>query len=197
MRGFGRLDAGAQVLGVLQRRVVAGALRLQRRLRIVERLLRDQRALEQLARAIVGLLGLRELGGRLRTSGVFSISGRCSGSGAPYCASARASAACCCSKRVLLLLAIELDQHLAGLHAIAEVRQDRPHLAVGLRRDRHLIHGGKVPTTSTARRTESLCTTVTDTVFAVSPALAWAVSDFAQLALASAINNTMDAVWGG
>ena len=93
-----RVDVGAQVLGVLQRRVVARLLRAQRRLRIVERLLGHELALVQLVGAFVGLLGLHELGGAFCTSGVCSIGGRCSVSAAPYFASARASAAFCWSR---------------------------------------------------------------------------------------------------
>ena len=33
---------------------------------------------------------------------------------------------------VLLLLAVQLDQDLTGLDAVAEVGEDAPHLAVGL-----------------------------------------------------------------
>ena len=44
---------------------------------------------------------------------------------------------------VLLLLAIELNERLAGRDAIAEVGEDPADLAVGFRRNRHLIDGGQ------------------------------------------------------
>ena len=44
---------------------------------------------------------------------------------------------------VLLLLAIELDQHLAGLHSIAEVREDLAHRAVRFRGNGDLVHRGQ------------------------------------------------------
>ena len=57
---------GPQVPGVLQRRVVAGLLRLQRRPRIVERLLRDRASrLSSSLGALERLRGLRELGAGL------------------------------------------------------------------------------------------------------------------------------------
>ena len=44
---------------------------------------------------------------------------------------------------VLLLLVVELDQHLAGRHAIAEIGEDGAHGAFGFGRNRHLVHGGQ------------------------------------------------------
>jgi hypothetical protein len=44
---------------------------------------------------------------------------------------------------VLLLLAIDLNQRLSSDDAVAEVRQNPAYLAVGLRRDRHLIDRGE------------------------------------------------------
>ncbi len=41
---------------------------------------------------------------------------------------------------VLLLLVVELDQDLAGFDTIAKVREDRPHAAVGFRRNDDLVH---------------------------------------------------------
>ena len=56
-------------------------------------------------------------------------------------ARARAPASPAADRGVLLLLAIELHEHLAGRHAIAEVGEDPAHLALGLRRHRDLVHG--------------------------------------------------------
>ena len=52
-------------------------------------------------------------------------------------------------RRLLLVVActaasrVELDEHLAGPHPVAQVREDRADLPVGFRRDRDLIDGGE------------------------------------------------------
>ena len=141
--GFRRLNAGAQVLGVLQRRVVARPLRLQRRLRIVERLLRDERPLEELARAIEGLRRLHEVGVRpLHVRRLLDL-GQVLRDPARRTARACGRAPPAAARRCTAVSRVELDEHLPGLHPIAEIGQDPADLAVGLGRNRDLIHGGQ------------------------------------------------------
>ena len=130
---FGRLDARAQILGVLQREVVARLLRLERRPRVVEHLLRDERAFEELGRSVEGLFGLRQIrGGLLHVRGLFD--------GRQVLRVRRAELReralerrLLLVERVLLLFAIDLNQRLSGRHAVAEVGEDPAHLAVGFR----------------------------------------------------------------
>ena len=140
---FRCLNARAQVLRVLQRQVVAGLLRLQRRRGVVERLLRDERALEELVRTVVGLPGLREIRvGFLHVGRLLGVGQVLGVGGAQLCK-------CALERRfllveiVLLFLAIDLDERLSGGHPIAEIGQDPAHLPVGFRRNRDLIHSGK------------------------------------------------------
>jgi len=142
---FRRLDAGAQVLRILQREVVARLLRLQRRRRVVERLLRDERAFEQLARAIVRLPGLGEIGGGLlhvgRLLGLRQMLRVWRAELRERFLERRALLI----EVVLLLFPIDEDQGLPRFHAIAEIGEDAAHLAVGLGGNGHLIDGRQRP----------------------------------------------------
>ena len=53
-----RVDVGLEVLRLLQRGIIGGRLQAQRRVRVIERLLRDELTLVQLGRALEGLPGL-------------------------------------------------------------------------------------------------------------------------------------------
>ena len=104
--------------------IVAGALRLQRGSRIVERLLRDERALEELARAVEGLRRLHEIRvgpldvrRLLDVRQVLRIRRAVLGQGS-------GQRRLLLLVGVLLLLAIELDEDLPGRDAIAEVGED-------------------------------------------------------------------------
>jgi hypothetical protein len=66
-----------KILGILERGVVARLLGLQSGRGIVERLLWDERALEQLVGPVVRLLRLREIGSRLLDIRRLSEGGRC------------------------------------------------------------------------------------------------------------------------
>ena len=57
------VDIGSEVLRLLQRGVIGGPLEPQRRVRVVEHLLRDELTLVQLGRALEALPGLRQFGG--------------------------------------------------------------------------------------------------------------------------------------
>ena len=73
----------------------------------------------------------------------------------PYLARARVSAARCWSRRYWQLLAIELDQDLAGAHAVAQIGQHTRDLALGLRGDGDISSAASVPTSSIGRRMSS------------------------------------------
>ena len=146
MRRFGRLDAGAQVLRVLQRRVVARLLRLQRRCRASSSVCcgTSVRLNSSAARARRPACACSSSALAFCTSGVFSISAAgARGSGAPILRQRPRQRRLLLVEVVLLLLASSSNQHLAGRHAIAEVREDAADLAFGFRRDRDLVDGGE------------------------------------------------------
>ena len=148
-RGFGQLqvrllgvDVGAQIARALHRRFVARLLRLQRRVRIVELLLRDERALLQLRGAAERLLRLRELGrGLLHVRR--ALDGRQRRREIRHAVARHGPA----QRRALLiepileLLGIEDDERLAGGDAIAEVGGNAEHAAFDLGGDRHFFVG--------------------------------------------------------
>ena len=114
----GELHASLRTRGCSARRflafcsdeVVAGLLRLQRRLGIVERLLRHQRALEQLAGAVERLFApapARRCA--FCTSGVFSIVGQVLRIGRAVLRERACQRRLLLVEAVLLLLAIELE----------------------------------------------------------------------------------------
>ena len=101
--------------------------------RVVERLLRDQRPLEELARAIEGLRGLNEVGVGLLHVGRLLDVGQAAGIRRAVLRQRARERSLLLLVGVLLFLAIELDDSLPGLHSIAKVGQDPTHFAVGLR----------------------------------------------------------------
>src|ERR1051326_6787017 len=144
-RGIGRRDVRLKILRILQRQLVARLLRLQHRVRIVERLLRHELTLVQLVGAVVGLLRLHEL--RLRLLDVGRPIHRREMLGIR-----RAVLRECARQRRLLLrevvlrfFTIELDERVARMHAIAQVVKNLADDAVGFRRNRHFVaRGGRV-----------------------------------------------------
>jgi hypothetical protein len=140
---LGRLDTGAEVFRALQRQVVAGLLRLQRRRRIVEHLLRDERALEQLVGAVVGLLRLTQIGARLLDVGRLLDLGEVFGIGGAVLRERARQRGFLLLEVVLLLFLVDQDERLAGANAVAKVGEDPAHSAVGFGRDRHLVDGGQ------------------------------------------------------
>ena len=179
---------GAQVLGVLQRRVVAGLLRLQRRsasssvcfgtsCRLCSSLARSNACLAWTSSA----LRLLHVGRLLdRRAGAAE-------SAAPYFASARASAACCCSR---LYCCFSRSSSTSTCPAVTRSpRSARIRLTLPSASDETVTSSSaaSVPTTSTVRRTVSWRTASTCTGFAAtSRPRAWAVSDFEQPPPASA-----------
>ena len=141
-RRFRGLDAGAQVLGVLQRRRVAGLLRLSAALasssvccemsvRLKSSLARSKACVAWTSSAFA-----------FCTSGVFSMSGRCWDPVAPYaraCGRARPSAA----RRCTAVFRGRAPPDLTGRHPVAEVGQNPADLSVSLGRNRDLVDGGQ------------------------------------------------------
>ncbi len=122
-----------------------GSARLERRLGVVERLLRDERALEELVGALEGPRRLCELGVRLLdVRGLLDVRQVLRIGRAVLCERPR-QRCLLLVEAVLLLLVIELDQDLPCFDAIAEVGEDAADRAVRLRRDDHLIDGGQRP----------------------------------------------------
>ena len=95
----------------------------------------------QLLGALERLLRLRELGGRLLHVGRLLDRRQTAGFGGAVLRERARERRLLLIEAVLPLLAIELDERLAGLHAIAEVGEDAADLAVGFRRHRHLVDG--------------------------------------------------------
>ena len=138
---LGALDAGAQVAGVLKGGVILRLLRLQRRLGGIERFLRDQRSLEQLRGTVVRLLRLEQVGlGPLSVRRLLDV-GQMLRIGGAELGERPGQGGLLLLEGVLRLLAIELNQHLAGPHAVPKVRQNLADLTVSLGRNRDLIDG--------------------------------------------------------
>ena len=105
--------------------------------------LRDQLPVEQLVGAVVGLLGLAQFGGGLLHVGGLLDRRQMARLGGAVAGERPRQRRLLLFEVVFELFAIELDQHLAGLDAIAEIDEHPADRAVGLRGDRDLIFGGK------------------------------------------------------
>ena len=171
-------------LRVLQRGVVGGLLRLRRGPRIVQRLLRDQRALEELAGALECLRRLDEVGlGPLDLGRLLDV-GQVFGIGGAVLRERPRQRRLLLLVGVALLLVVELDEHLAGRDPVAEVGEDARTLPSASDETVTWSTAASVPTTSTARGTESCRTASTLIGLAFSELRACAVSVFEQPAAA-------------
>ena len=136
-----RLDAGPEVPGVLTRRLVLGFPRLQGRPCVVERLLRDEGPLEELAGPVEVLRRLVEVGccaldvRRLLDLRQMVRIGRAVLRQRP------GVGRLLLLERVLLFFVVEADEDLPGLDPVAEVREHLLDPSVGLGGNRDLIHG--------------------------------------------------------
>ena len=193
-RRVGGVDVGAQVPGVLQRGVVGRLLDSQRRLGIVERLLRDQlRACAAPRRVRVPASPGRA---PRRPSGRPACPRPAAGGRdrvAPYLVSALAERRLLLVEVVLELLAIELDERLAGLDAIAKVGEHAADDAVGLRGDGDLVFGRERPDDFDVRWTASWRTAsvLTGRAAASRPRACAAPSDLPQAAVALATTTSI------
>ena len=137
------VDIGLQVLRLLQRGVIGSALEPQRRVGVVEHLLRDELTLVQRGRALEALPGLLQLGGRPPHVGrVFDSRQIARIGGAVSRESARVRGALLVEV-VLQLLAIDLDERLSRRDAIAEIGEHATNDAVDLGRHRDLVLGSQ------------------------------------------------------
>ena len=138
---MGRVDVRPQVLRVLHRCVVAGLLRLQRRLGIVEQLPRHELAPVQRLGALMRLLRLLQLRRRFLHLGCLLDWRQLSGLGGAVPGERARERGTLLVQAVLRFLAVELDEGLAGAHAIAKVGEDPADRAVGFRRHHHFVGG--------------------------------------------------------
>ena len=135
------VDVGPEVLRLLQRGIIGGRLEAQRRVRVIEHLLRDELTLVQLGCAREGLLGLGQFGaGSPHVGRVFDAWQLFPIGGTVLCQCARMRRALLV-EAVLQLLAIQLDQCLSSRDAITEIGPDPTNHAVDFRGDRDLVFG--------------------------------------------------------
>src|SRR5262245_13618472 len=142
-RGLSDIDFRSQVSSVLHRRVVGRLLRSKRRLRIIERLLRDELLGMQCGGPVVGLLGLCQLRGRLPYVRSLLQTRKMSGIGGAISGKRADPRRLLLIQAVLKLLAIELDERLVRTNGIAEIGEHPADDAFSLRRNRDLILGSQ------------------------------------------------------
>ena len=142
-RRFGRVDVGAQVLRVLQRRLVAACFDRSVASASSSACFGTSWRLFSSAARSYACFACTSSAAAFCTSGVCSIGGRWLGVRRAVLRQRAIERRLLLLELVLQLLAVELDQHLAGLHPIAEIREHPADAAVGLRRNRHLVDGGE------------------------------------------------------
>jgi hypothetical protein len=139
----GRVDVSPEILGLLQRGVIGGALEPQRRLRVIARLLRDELTFVQFGRALKPLLRLRHFGGRSphvgRVFDPWQVVRLC---GTILREGTRVRGALLVEV-VLQLLAIELDERLSRRHTITEIGEHTANDAVDFGGHRDLVFGSQ------------------------------------------------------
>ena len=105
--------------------------------------MRNERPLVQLAGAFAALLRLRQLGGRLADLGSLLDRRQLTRLRRAVLRERPRVGRLLLVEGVLQLLAIDLDQRLAGLDRIAEIREHAADDAFGLRGNRDLVFGGE------------------------------------------------------